>query len=390
MNKKVLFITGGYPEPERQNNFVFSHELVKSLKDNEIDVSVVNLKSSRVSKLTKEVYDGIPVYRCNMQIRRSNPVQYLKNRYDLTRQLRKMILNYDNVIFSFLYPSYLSLLPIFKKKNKLLISHGGDAMLRWEKPIKKYIKKQVLASMDEYFAVSDATAIYLEHFVPKKKVPHIHVLYNGINRGKFKNCRKREEIRHSLGLPEKKFVLLTVCNLVSRKGVDTLLKSDHLLKEAGVDFTHIIVGRGPEETGLKEMVNNLNLIENVQFIPYIEKDQDLAELFIASDLFVMMSRTEHEKCAMEGFGIVYAEAQFAGIPVIAGKSGGVASAVRDSFTGYLIDPSRSDAAILVKDKILELSQDQVKYKEFSSNAKRFVRESLDWQYYVRSLKEYLI
>jgi phosphatidylinositol alpha-1,6-mannosyltransferase len=41
---------------------------------------------------------------------------------------------------------------------------------------------------------------------------------------------------------------------------------------------------------------------------------------------------------LEGFGMVFLEASAAGKPVIGGRSGGTADAVRDGDTGFLVDP----------------------------------------------------
>jgi phosphatidylinositol alpha-1,6-mannosyltransferase len=45
---------------------------------------------------------------------------------------------------------------------------------------------------------------------------------------------------------------------------------------------------------------------------------------------------------VEGFGIVYLEAALAGLPVIAGRSGGAPEAIVDGKTGRLVDPIRVD------------------------------------------------
>ncbi|MDC7241289.1 MAG: glycosyltransferase family 4 protein, partial [Spirochaetales bacterium] len=283
----------------------------------------------------------------------------------------------------------LPLLPIFKGKNILLITHGGDIMLRWDNWLRRLIKKKVLKRVDQYFPVSNATALYLEHFVPNSKLENIHTLYNGINREKFSGCRKKDEIRKSLNIPETTCLLLTVCNLIPRKGVDILLNADKLLEESDFNYLHVIVGRGSEEERLKNLAKENKISNSVKFIPYIESDQELAELFIASDLYVMMSRTEHNKMAMEGFGIVYAEAQYCGTPVIAGNTGGVPSAVRDDFTGYLISPSNPDAPEEIKDKIINLINDSEKYNRFSENARNFVSNSFDWDKYVTFLHNFL-
>ena len=46
--------------------------------------------------------------------------------------------------------------------------------------------------------------------------------------------------------------------------------------------------------------------------------------------------------SVEGFGIVYLEASFHGLPVLAHRVGGVEDAVLDGKTGLLSDPNKPD------------------------------------------------
>jgi phosphatidylinositol alpha-1,6-mannosyltransferase len=67
-------------------------------------------------------------------------------------------------------------------------------------------------------------------------------------------------------------------------------------------------------------------------------DDELPSMYGMCDVFVMPSRADLGACDVEGFGIVYLEANACGKPVIAGKSGGIADAVLDGETGLLVPP----------------------------------------------------
>jgi D-inositol-3-phosphate glycosyltransferase len=60
------------------------------------------------------------------------------------------------------------------------------------------------------------------------------------------------------------------------------------------------------------------------------RHHDLAHYYRAADVLVVPSRSE-------SFGLVAAEAQASGLPVIAANVGGLAFAVADGESGYLID-----------------------------------------------------
>jgi phosphatidylinositol alpha-1,6-mannosyltransferase len=66
-------------------------------------------------------------------------------------------------------------------------------------------------------------------------------------------------------------------------------------------------------------------------------DEDRADLLGAADIFVMACRNRWLGLEQEGFGIVFLEAAAAGVPQIAGDSGGAAEAVVHGVTGLVVD-----------------------------------------------------
>src|SRR5207302_11003044 len=67
-------------------------------------------------------------------------------------------------------------------------------------------------------------------------------------------------------------------------------------------------------------------------------DDGLPTLYGCGDVFAMACRNRWFGLEQEGFGIVFLEAAAAGVPQIAGASGGSAEAVIDGVTGHVIDP----------------------------------------------------
>ena len=69
-------------------------------------------------------------------------------------------------------------------------------------------------------------------------------------------------------------------------------------------------------------------------------DSELPSMFAMGDLFVMPCRNRWGGLEQEGFGIVFAEAAAAGVPQVAGRSGGAHEAVVDGVTGVVVDHPR--------------------------------------------------
>ena len=59
----------------------------------------------------------------------------------------------------------------------------------------------------------------------------------------------------------------------------------------------------------------------------------------------MLCRTRLGGLEQEGFGIVFLEAAAAGVPQVAGNSGGAAEAVENGKTGIVVDPPNDPIAV---------------------------------------------
>jgi len=388
----VVLVSYGYPDKYRRNRSLFTHEQVLELKEQNFNVCVIDLDADERLKNTNDLYDGIQVLRLSISRFKNSPLSVILQVRRMIKKFLKTQVQLDAVIFNFIDMFYIFIVNLFKNiSSKVAISHGVDSMVKWNPWIVRIMKRLFLNKISKVIAVSDSTAIYVKNALPRRDSSKVTVIYNGISFEKFKDVKKlkKGEVRKHLNINMQIPVLLTVCNLVERKGVDILLRADKLLLNSGFDFYHIIIGRGPEEERLRSISEELRITDKVEFIPYVEKDGDLAKYFKASDLFVLMSRTLYNPPAMEGFGIVYVEAQYLGIPVIGGRSGGVTSAVRDGFTGYLIDPEREDSHELVFKLIKRVLSDKKLYERLSSNAEEFASSHFSWTKYVQELKMYL-
>lgn len=166
----------------------------------------------------------------------------------------------------------------------------------------------------------------------------IMIVHPGCEVNRFRPLPPRTDMRRKLlGAQYGDRVILTVGNLVARKGHDMVIRALPLLRARVPDVTYLIVGDGPHREELETLAVTVGVRDRVIFAGRAAAE-DLPDLYALSDVFVMPSRDQLEADDVEGFGIVFLEASACGKPVVGGRSGGISDAIVDGVTGFLVDP----------------------------------------------------
>lgn len=208
-----------------------------------------------------------------------------------------------------------------------VLFHGLDLLYADRSAWKRWLVKTICQHAYLLSVNSETTASILKRFTDRSPL----VLTPGVEP---KTYLAKQEARERLGIGLDERVVLGVARLVPRKGFDVLIEAVSQL-EGPVRL--VMVGRGPDEERLRALMGgnlNMELKTNVT-----DEERDL--WYAAADVFALPVR--EEKDDVEGFGMVFLEASMAGLPIVAGKSGGVAEAVVDGVTGSLVDPRDSKA-----------------------------------------------
>ncbi|MEO2205060.1 glycosyltransferase family 4 protein [Paenibacillus pabuli] len=211
----------------------------------------------------------------------------------------------------------------------------------------------------------------------------IVIIPPGLNIGKLKSAASEEEdVRNKYGLHGKK-VLITVSRLVERKGHDITLRAIRHVTQHIPHLKYVICGEGPYRSELERLVGLYALEDVVVFTGGIP-DHELHQLYQCSDLFIMPSRDIKEKGDVEGFGIVFLEANYYRLPVIGGNSGGIPDAVRDRVTGYLVDPLDESE---IADRIEQLVVDEELAQKLGENGHDWVINHCLWSHRGQLLRQ---
>jgi phosphatidylinositol alpha-1,6-mannosyltransferase len=126
--------------------------------------------------------------------------------------------------------------------------------------------------------------------------------------------------------------------------MDVLVRTAALLAPDRPDLTVAIAGDGRDRPRLERLIRRTGApVRLLGRVP----DDDLPALYGAADVFAMLCRNRWAGLEQEGFGVVFLEAAAAGVPQIAGHSGGAAEAVIHGETG-LVAHRPSDARGVAK------------------------------------------
>jgi phosphatidylinositol alpha-1,6-mannosyltransferase len=143
----------------------------------------------------------------------------------------------------------------------------------------------------------------------------------------------RRAVRSRYGIDPDAQLVLGLSRLVPRKGFDTLIEASARLRWNHPKLVLAIAGKGRDRERLEEMAKAHDA--PVLFLGRVP-DEDLGAIHGAADVFAMLCRNRWGGLEQEGYGIVFVEAAAAGVPSIAGLSGGSHEAVVDGVTGVVV------------------------------------------------------
>lgn len=210
----------------------------------------------------------------------------------------------------------------------ILLFHGLDVRLVLKSPWKRFLTNMIVFFSSAIVVNSKASEREARALVGPKKT--IHVVTPGVTP---LSVLPHQDARLRLGIEANESVILAIGRLVDRKGFDVLIQTSSHLPPAD-KIRIVIIGDGPEEESLEKMAAGSP--HKIQFISHAS-DEHIAEWYAAADVFCLPVKDDPSD--FEGFGIVFLEASLAGLPIVAGRTGGVEEAVIDRETGLLVNGS---------------------------------------------------
>lgn len=232
-----------------------------------------------------------------------------------------------------------------------LILHGAEVTIPGRIPGSRQLLGDTLRK-SELVITAGAYSTQEAERAAGQELPVV-VVPPGVDTDRFRPLtdQQHHKTRAAYGLRPDQPVIVSVSRLVPRKGMDVTIQAAGLLKEQHPDLVLLIAGRGRDRRRLERLAASCGA--PVRFLDAVP-DEDLPALYGMADIFAMLCRVRWGGLEQEGFGIVFLEAAAAGVPQVAGKSGGAAEAVIHEQTGLVVeDPGDPHAVAAAFARLLD-------------------------------------
>ena len=256
-----------------------------------------------------------------------------------------------------------------------VILHGAEVTIPGRIPGLKQMLRKVLLSAELVVTAGEYSTKEAER-AAKSKLPVV-IIPPGVDEKRFKPLtpEERNSARSSFGLNQKDEIILTLSRLVPRKGMDVLIKACAELQKNRPNLKLLIAGTGRDRQRLETIAKQKNA--PVTFLGHVQ-DQHIPSLYGSADIFSMLCRVRWGGLEQEGFGIVFLEAAAAGIPQIAGKSGGAEEAVLHEETGKVIQNPKDSKS--VAEAINELLDNKAQFAELKKISRSRAETEFSYDY----------
>lgn len=367
MNAKLIVISYDFP-PSTGGIARLCHEIISNIKNSYDSVEVLTIEKDKIS----QPYNDHPDIKINY-LPRKRILSELKAFQFLRKWKHK---KQTDVICGTWHPdAALAVLAGFK--NVYTLAHGTE-LLYGRSFFRKFFwlpihAKWVLGKSKRVIANSDYTKNLVRHINP---AANVEALPLGVNTEFFKPFKK-DTITAKLRI-------CTVSRILQFKGHDFILQTMSKLPQQYRDkIEWHIAGTGSFSDTLKILVQESVIANQVHFHGFVS-DMDLPGFYNASDLFILPTRQVEQSTQVEGFGLVFLEAQSCGTPVIGSHTGGIPDAIEPKNGGWLITQDNEKELTSI---IKEIIDNPPILQKQSFLARQRVLQKCSWQQYIENLKQ---
>ncbi|MDB9321323.1 glycosyltransferase [Nodularia spumigena CS-591/04] len=259
--------------------------------------------------------------------------------------------------------------------HPFILSVWGNDVYKtpYNSPLHKILIKKAILSSDGVCSTSNTMTKQVLRLCPEISHEKLTITPFGIDLGIFAPCDKFIQNKNE------NITIGTVKTLKSKYGIDILIRSfyevinkfqeNETLKN-NIKLNLLIVGEGPQQRSLVEMVEKLGLNSIVRFTGFVPHHK-INEYLNTFDVYVAVSR-----CDSESFGVAVLEASACGLPVVVSNVGGLPEVVIDGKTGIVVEKENVEATA---DAIMRFILDSSLREKMGQAGRAHVIDNYDWE-----------
>jgi L-malate glycosyltransferase len=307
-----------------------------------------------VCSFTKCRIAGATVIHMNRRWRLPGKVDYLLQ----SRMVNKAVAEFRPAIVHAHYASSYGFLGALTGFHPFVLSVWGSDVFLF--PKRSFLHSAILQYCFSKADFLCSTSCAMADEVRKYTSKNIHITPFGVDTASYQAMGTPSVHRRIIG---------TIKRLDPVYGIDTLIEAFALLKRRNIPVDRLVIGgHGPQRGQLEQMVAQLGLGNDVEFLGQVPQE-DVPRQLSRMAVFVALSRSE-------SFGVAVLEASACGVPVVVSSVGGLPEVVADGISGLVVPP---DDPVAAADAVEKLLRDEELYRHMSENARMLVKNRFEWK-----------
>ena len=358
MSRKIIILTYDYP-PNNGGIARLCFEIKKEMERRSMPVLVIALADTNTDMENDKNVVRISGRRGFVE-------------WKILYYLRQNTSKDDIILTGTFHPD--GLLGILSNRDTYMLAHGAEFLLGrsfFRRKVWGIYRKWVLKQAKMVIANSHYTGNLVKSCSPDSKVVSIPLAVD-IEYFHPTAPKRNDGFLH----------LCSISRLEKFKGHDFIIKTIASLPSEYKNRIRLrIGGKGAYKMELEDLVSQLNLSQIVFFDGFVA-DNQLCDFYSSADIFILCTREESENRNVEGFGIVFTEAQACGTAVIGTRTGGIPDAVVEGNGGWLI---RQDSEEDLRALLIKLVDDSSIKIEEGQKARERMENEMNWGRYMNDM-----
>jgi glycosyltransferase involved in cell wall biosynthesis len=244
----------------------------------------------------------------------------------------------------------------------LITFHGFDATSKDEYARRSFYSHRLYLRCREILKQETRLFVAVSEFIKQKLLEQgfppekIVVHYTGVDTELF-----QPEL-----VVSREPIVLFVGRLTEKKGCEYLIRAMKAVQATMPEVELVVIGEGLLRSSLERLAGET--LRRYRFLG-VQPPESVRTWMHRAKVFCVPSVTS-ESGDSEGFGMVFAEAQAIGLPVVSFASGGIPEAVKHGETGFLVTERNWED---LTSHILLLLKEETLWHRFSENGQRRMR-----------------